>query len=207
MAITRQLIFGIDPYGREPYIQTFAFADVPDANEDSKAFTCGVVPHSRSSGVSLMQESVFLGTTSAVGKTFQAFRDTVAQDGSSTVTAMAVTQRLDPDARLDTGSDSTQAKRVTKKRFINVNFSGQSPLRSDVEISYCLDGDPLSGDPVVWRDFLADEGDTKLSFDGALGTFCHIKIVDESTTYNEVVFPPFCLEYISEGTEREGRTD
>lgn len=204
MGITRQLIFGIDPYSSEQNINTFSFEDVPDANTSSKAFTCGMIPHARSSGTSMMQETVFLGTTSGVGKTFQAFKDTLALDGSMEVTATAVTQRIDPNARADV-KDSV--KGVTQKRFLNLNFSGISPFRSDMEITFCLDGDPISGDPVTWLDFVGTSGDSKISFDGARGGFCHIRFVDTSVRYNVIAVPAFSLEYISEGAEREGGND
>lgn len=202
MGITRQLIFGIDPYGTEPLIQTLEFSDVVDANTEGKAFTCGIVPKGRSYGVSLIQEAMFLGTTSFVGKTYHALMDTLAQDGTEAVTATAVTQRIDPDARID--SSRRNPLRVTKKRFLTINFNGKSPLRTGVSIQYCLDGDPISGDAVTWIDFLGNVGDTKLSFDGALGNYIHIRLVDSSNKYHESVLPPFSIEYISEGEEREG---
>jgi hypothetical protein len=203
MGTTRQLIFGIDPYGNEPLIQTLEFAQVPDANLTGKAFTCGVVPKARSSGVSLMQETVFLGTTSAVGKTFQALVDTLAEDDGETVTATAVTQRIDPDAR----ADGSNFQSVTQKRYLTINFNGNSVIRTGASASYCLDGDPISGDPLTWVNFLGTTGDTKLSFDGAKGNFAHLRFIDASNSYHEVAVPPFCVEYISEGVEREGRDD
>lgn len=203
MGITRQLIFGIDPYSSEQRISTLSFADVPDANTTSKAFTCGLVPHSRSSGVSLMQETMFLGTTSAVGKTFQALKDTLSMDGAMAVTATAVTQRIDPEARAD-DSGRNAPRDVTQKRFLNLNFSVTSPFRDGMSISYCLDGDPISGDPVTWKDFLGTEGDTKISFDGARGNFCNLRFVDTSVRYNEIAVPAFALNYVPEGAEREG---
>lgn len=203
MSLTRQLIFGIDPYRQEGYIQTLSFEDVPDANTSSKAFTCGLVPNSRSSGASLLQETMFLGTTSAVGKTYQALKDTLSLDGSMASTATWVSQRIDPEAR----ADSRNVRMVTQKRWLSVTFNGESVLRDGVSIQYCLDGDPLSGDPITWRDFVGSEGDRKLYFDGARSHWIHIKVVDESTTFNEIVIPPFSVEYISDGTEREGRID
>lgn len=203
MGTTRQIIFGIDPYREESYIQTLAFASVPDANTSAKAFTCGVVPSSKGTGASLLQEVIWLGTTTATALTFKALDDTVSLDGASTVTAMAVTQRLDPDARVDSGD----ARAVTQKRFHNANFNGKSPKRTGVTIQHCLDGDPISGDPITWTDLVGDNGDTKLYFEGARGSFIHLKFTDTSTTYNTVVIPPFGIEYTSEGPEREGRDD
>lgn len=204
MGITRQLIFAIDPYSNEQYINTFSFADVPDGNSSSKAFTCGLVPHSRTSGVSLMQESAFLGTTSGVGLTFQAFKDTLSKDGTSDVTATVVFQRIDPDARADITRHDSDGRNVTQKRFLNINFSLPSPYESGFAIDYCLDGDPTTGDPVTWKNFLGTAGNSKLSFDGALGTFFYLRIIDTSMRYNVIGVPPFSLEYISEGPEREG---
>lgn len=203
MAVTRQLIFGIDPYTNEQYINTFSFADVPDSNALSKAFTCGLVPNSRTSGVSLMQESVFLGTTSAVGVTYQAYKDTIGTDGTTGVTATAVFQRIDPEARADVPA-MRAARQVTQKRFLSLDFASPTTYQDDVQVSYCQDGDPTTGDPITWKDFLGTIGDTKLSFDGCRANFIYIRVIDTSVRYNVLGVTPFSIEYISDGEEREG---
>lgn len=202
MSITRQLIFGIDPYASEAYLSTYSFADIPDANTTALAFTCGFVPSSKSSGASLVQETIWLGTTSGIAKTYRAFDDALATDGSTTVTATAITQRLDPDARVD----SKNPKLVSQKRYLTVNFNGPSPLRTGVTMQLCVGGNPISGDPVTWLSLVGKAGDTLFYCESARGGYVHLKFTDASTRYNEVVIPPYGLAYEDDGPEREQRT-
>lgn len=202
MGTTRQLIFAINPYGDDEYMTTISFAQVPDANLTSKAFTCGLVQNGSTSGATLMQETVWLGTTDAVGKTFQAFDSSLAEDDGETVTAMAVTQRLDPDAR----ADSKNPRFVSQKRYLTLNAHGKPLKRSGVTVQACVDGDPLSGDSLTWVDLQGDNDDQLLYFEGARGNFIHLKIVDSSNTHSEVAIPAFSIAYNPDGPEREGRT-
>ena len=202
MAITRQLIFAITPgeNGRRDECFSLAFGDVADGNSSGEAFTCGVMPPSKGSGISIMQETVFLGTTSGAALTFQAFKDTLALDGSTAIRGRAITHRIDPDAR----ADSSARRSVTQKEYENLNFNGTSPMERGATIQYCRDTYPLRDATVEWNPFGGSSTDTLLSFEKRLANWVNIKIEDSSTSVGVPLLPPFSIEYISDGEEREG---
>lgn len=196
---TRQLIFGIDPK-RRGLACTLAFAAIPDGNSEGKAFTCGVVPPARGTGINIMQESMFLGTTSGVGETFQALKDDVALDGDEPVAARLISHRIDPDAR----ADSDQALQATQKQYLTLNFNGVSPRESGATIKYSKDSDPVTDPVTTWYDFIGAVDDTLLHFKKTSANWINLLIEDSSTVYNQPMLPPFSIEYQSDGEEREG---
>lgn len=196
MAVTRQIIFGISP--KEGLAQTFSFVQAPDSNSSSKAFTCAIVPKTRGAGVNLLQETVFLGTTSAAGVTLQAFKRGVAKDGIHTVTASAVSHRLDPDVREDRRSRSH-----TTKRYRRIYFHGDNPRAAGREIYYTKDTDPLTDPMTTWTAFEGDADKSFNEFSSGIAEYIHIKMVDETDVIDSEALCEFSLEYYSTAP-REG---
>ena len=201
MGITRQYIFGIDPKGG--VCQTFGYAQVPDANTSGKAITCAHYPAAKGSGVSLMQETLFFGTTSAVGKMFQTFKDSQSLDGTEAIEGEFITARLDPDNRADGGPN--RGRDSTQKRFYFVNHNSPTMIDRGGTLYWTKDVDPLTDSMVVWTEFQANEGDTKFYFEKGNANWIHLRGVHDGVSSNSVHLSGFALNYdtISRGEGRD----
>lgn len=199
MGSTRQLIIVVNP--KEGRLTTFKFADVVDGNDESKAFTCGYYPWSKGAGKSVLQETAFLGTTPAVGQTYQAFRDDKSQDGTTPIVARAITQRIDPDVRPD-----VNIKRVkTAKRFLSISFNGKSPSEVGLDVYYAKDSDPIKDPMVNWLEAKAASGDTVLGVEGDdVADWFNLRFECSGDNVEDDVLPAFDIGYYSMGN-REGR--
>ena len=193
MAIARQLILGIDPANGESF--TVAFADVPDGNTEQKFFLCGYCPPQKGLGISVMQESVFLGTSQPVGRTYQAFLDALSLDDLTPITGRVVTHRIDPEAR----ADANALKNATTKRYLKLILGGDNPMQAnEATIEWLKDEDPL-GPMATWQPIAGDADDTVLHFESGLANFIHLKIEDASMVVNRIVLPPFSIGFYSIG--------
>lgn len=195
--ITRQFCFGINPESGEANL--YEWADVPDGNSSAKAFTCGVVPPCKGAGINAFQETVFLGTTSGVGKTFQTFKDRVALDGTQPITATAITHRIDPDAR----EDGPYGKATTMKRYESIQWAGKNPAESGAHVYYARNSDPLVA--ATWTELAGDVTDSLVTFVKGLAQWVNLKIVDATTNINTVILPPFGVNYTTIGDGRDIR--
>lgn len=189
MAITRQLVFCIDP--KSGVACTFSYADIPDANDSSKAITCAHVPAARGSGISVMQESMFFGTTSAVGKTFQTLRDTLAKDGTEDISAEFITSRVDPDNR----SDERTQREPTTKRYEWLIFNGPHPVEKGGNLYWTKDVDPIRDSLVTWNQFSMDAGDSTTYFESGLAEWVHLRGVFSAIQNNEIHLSGFGVQY------------
>lgn len=187
--ITRQFCFGINPDTGEANL--YEWTDVPDGNSTGKAFTCGVVPPSKGAGINAFQETVFLGTSSGVGKTLQAFVDGVAMDGSQAIVATAITHRIDPDAR----EDGPTGKATTIKRYESIQWAGKNPAENGAVVSYAKNADPVNDASVTWTPLAGDSDDSLVTFNKGLAQWMNLKITDSTTNINTVILPPFGVNY------------
>lgn len=190
MATTRQIIFGIDP--RQGLAQFLSFAQVPDGNASEKAFTCAFVPPARSSGTTLMQESVFIGGNTGAGITLRALQDTLALDGTDPITAQWVSARIDPEVR----ADANQVRRKIAKRYDKLSWNGENPeLRGDTTVQWAKDIDPINSPTVNWMSFSGVPARSRVQFPSGLAEWIHLRIVDTSTVTGLISVPPFMIEY------------
>lgn len=197
---TRQIIFGIDPRGSDPITFTLVFADIPDGNEDLKAFTCGYRPPTKGAGSSIAQESIFLGTTADAGLTFQALKDDKTQDGTTPIVARAITQRIDPDAR----PDANIARSKTTKRFLQVAFNGKAPDELGLDVYYAKDSDPLKDPSVNWIAATGAAGDTQLEIEDGVADWLNLKFETTVSNVDDEIVSAFDVVYYGTGS-REGR--
>ena len=197
---TRQIIFGIDPRGSDPLTFTLVFDDIQDGNEDLKAFTCGYYPPTKGAGSSLAQESIFLGTTTDAGLTFQALRDDKTQDGTTAITARAITQRIDPDAR----PDANIARSKSTKRFLQIAFNGKAPSDLGLDVYYAKDSDPIKDPAVTWIEATSATGDTQLEFEDGLADWLNLKFETTVSNVDDEIISAFDVIYYGTGS-REGR--
>lgn len=200
MASTRQLIIGVDP--DKGIAETLSFTEISDGNNMGKCFTCGVLPDARGSGSNFMQETVFLGTSSAAGITLQAFKDTLAMDGSTAVTGTIVTHRLDPLARMDARVGG-KLRQVTMKKYLSLEWAGTNPQADGRAVQFCKNVDPIGGGTFVWENLQGGDSDTVMQFLEGLAQWIHLRIVDSTNIANQVVMPPFGLVYNNLGDGRE----
>jgi hypothetical protein len=196
---TRQLCFGIDPYTGEANL--YEWIDVPDSNASAKSFTCGVVPAAKGAGINAMQETVFLGTTSAAAQTFQSFVDTVAMDGSQHIVGSAITHRIDPDCR----EDGPYGKSATAKRYESVQWCGKNPKENGAAVYFAKDSDPVNDPMVSWTELAGAADDSIATFESGLAQWVNLKIVDSTANIGTVILPPFAVNYTTVGTGRDIR--
>lgn len=190
---TRQLILGIDPLTGDNF--TLAFGHCIDGNPDRANFLCGYCPPQKGTGMSVLQECVFLGTTVGTGLTFAALIDALSMDGGSmAIRGRCITHRIDPDAR----ADVNQVKSSTTKRYLKLILGGNNPMQFGLKIQWTKDQDPL-GPFVVWQDISGDPDDTVLYFENGLANFIHLKIDDSTNIVGKVVLPPLSIGYYGIG--------
>lgn len=199
MGVSRQLILCIDP--RSDAINTISFSSVPDGNSSGKIFTCAYVPPAKGSGISITQETMFIGAVSEVGTMFQALKQDVAMDGASNVVSEFITQRLDPDNRIESG----RRRSNSTKRYLSVQFNGTIPGEKGVELSWLKDTDPIESNSVSWTTFATNTGDTLVEFESGLADWVHLRGVHNGATGNEVHLDNFSLHFVRVGEGREGR--
>lgn len=198
LAVTRQLIFGIDPGDTSRLAETISFQIAPDRNSESKCFTCAYVPTSRGDKINPAQEGVLLGTMNA-GKTLFALRRGLTQDDGQNIVAEAITQRLDP-TQIDTGESDS-------KRFCRIEFAGVNPLNRGLTLQYATNVDDPSSDPVTWESFdWAGSGNNRAGFPKGLARWINLRIVDATPQANRPVFDGFNLQYYRLNS-REGKND
>lgn len=197
---TRQIVFGIDPRGSDPLTFMLVFADIPDGNEDLKAFTCGYYPPTKGAGSSLAQETVFLGTTADAGITIQALRDDKTQDGTTPIVARAITQRIDPDAR----PDANIARSKSTKRFLQIAFNGKAPSDIGLAVYYAKDGDPIKDPAVNWIEATGASGDTQLEMEDGLADWLNFKFETTVSNVDDEIVSAFDVVYYTIGS-KEGR--
>jgi hypothetical protein len=197
VSTTRQLVFGIDP--QQGLAEFFTFAQVPDGNADSKAFTCCFIPPARGVGVVLMQESVFIGGNASVGMTLQAFQDALGQDGTENISARFVSARLDPEARMD----ANQVHRKVAKRYEKITWNGDNPALRGCEVLWTKDVDPINDRSTTWIPFsTTDPTRSRVQFESGLAEWIHIWVIDETTQVGVVALPPFMIEYYTTGPQQ-----
>lgn len=205
MGITRNFIFAIDPYLPQGDLgpglcSTLSFTAVPDGNDSEKSFSCGYAPLTRGSGVSIAQETLFIGTNAEAGYTYQTLKDNLTQDGSNPVVAEFITRRLDPDSRPGSGN-----RESSTKRYENLDFNGPSILELGGSIYWTKDCNPIRDNTVSWKEFTYNSGDTGLYFEKGLGNWVHIKGVCSGASAGDILLSAFTLRYRYVGRGIEGR--
>lgn len=190
MAVTRQLIFVISP--KDGVVNTYSFSGIDDANNEGKAFTCGYVPGARGSGSTLMQDLMFLGTTSAAGKTYRTFDDSLGLDGSDTIRSEFITARIDPDNRENFGGRDS-----TTKRYEWVDLNGPNLAEIGGDIYWVSDTDPVNDPNLIWTEFNINSGDTRGYFESGLANHVHLRGVHTGTDQGKVHLSGFAIHYIT----------
>ncbi len=199
MGVSRQLILCIDP--RSDSINTISFTAVADGNSSGKIFTCAYVPPAKGAGISITQETMFVGGVAEVGTMYQALKQDVTMDGASNVVSEFITQRIDPASRSEGGGARTNST----KRYLSLQFNGTVPADKEVELSRAKDIDPVGGNTVTWTDFAGSSGDTIFEFESGLADWVHLRGAHDAATGNEVHLDNFLLHYVRVGEGREGR--
>lgn len=200
MGITRQIVFCTGKDG-ELY-STQSFSAVADGNSSAKAFVSAYVPPSKGTGVNPEQETIFVGTTSAVGKTYQIFRNDLALDDGATITGSAITRRIDPEARID----KNQIRIANSKRYHALRFHGQAPNLTDVIIEWTKDVDPTTSPMITWEELTGDSGDIVLEFESGLAEWVHLRVTDTGTVVGRPVFNAFAIVYYPLGAREDIET-
>lgn len=198
MAITRQVIFGIDP--ELGLAETLSYSEVPDNNVSAKTFTSAFVPVTRGAGVTLLQESLFLGGSSEAGVMFQTLKDNLAQDGTTNIVSTFVTARIDPESR----PEIRAPREANTKRYHSLQVNGVNPLAKGVTLSWTKDVDPIRGPTVLWKDFNGDGSKTVLMFESGLAEWVHLRGVHSAATSNEIHLDNFQIGYYPVGEGRQG---
>ena len=187
MAITRQLLFVVSP--KDGVVNTFSFSGIDDANNESKAFTCGHVPGARGSGATLMQDLMFLGTTSAVGQTYRTFDDSLGADGSDSIVSEFITARIDPDNRDERARDSTT------KRYEWADFNGPNLSEFGGSLYWASDVDPVREPMLSWNQFSLSSGDTRGYFESGLANHVHLRGVHTGSDQGKIHLSGFAIHY------------
>lgn len=205
MGVTRVLIFAIDPYQEQGNLgpglcTTISYADVPDGNDTEKAFTCAYVPPSKGLGVSIAQETMFLGTTSAAGKMYQTLDRRLSLDGSTAITYDVITARVDPD-----NSSDSSSRESTTKRYDVLDFNGPSFLDFSGTGYWAKDCNPVEDASVTWKTFQHQAGKTGLYFESGLANWIHVRATGSSPNSGSTVFSGFTVRYRHIGKGVEGR--
>lgn len=206
MAVTRVALFLISPFEQQPdvgpgIVSTLSYATVPDANATGKSFTCAYCPPSRGSGVSVAQETMFVGTNAAGGKTLQTFKNNLALDGSAAITAEFISQRLDPENR----GDSNQGRDSVSKRYDFVAMDGANLTDDGGQLYWLKDIDPATSPVVSWTEFTYTAGDRGFYFESGLGKFVHLRGVYDGMTAGQRLLSGFSLRYRLVGKSEEGK--
>lgn len=206
MAVTRVALFLISPFESQDDLgpgitTTLSYAAVPDANETGKSFTCAYYPPTRGSGVSIGQETMFLGTNSAVGKNFQTFKNNLALDGSSPIEAEFISQRLDPENR----GDSQQGRDSVQKRYDVLAMDGANLTDDSGQLFWLKDIDPITSPSVQWTEFSYASGDKGFYFESGLAKFVHIRGTYSGTTVGQRLLSGFSLRYRLVGHSEQGK--
>lgn len=205
MGVTRNFIFAIDPYKEQSGLgagvcSSISFTAVPDGNDTEKAFTCGYAPPTRGSGVSISQETLFLGTNTEAGKMYQTLSENLSQDGTASIAWEFITARIDPDSRPDSGS-----RESSTKRYEGLDFNGPSLLEHTAQAFWTKDCNPIEDSSVTWKEFSYDSGDTGLYFESGLANWVHLKGTGSGTASRETMLSGFTVRYRHVGKGAEGR--
>lgn len=187
MPSARQLVLAVDVDSESGLIlNTYSWAAIPDQNSDGKAITCAFVPPAKSYDINPMQETMFLGTINA-DLSIQTFRRDLSQDGDEDVTAVAITNRLDPTF-LETGWSDT-------KRFTHIEFPSVNPISKGLTVEYCREAESPHIEGTTWEEFSIGSNERKGTFPSGLAKWIHLRITDDTNLTNQEVFGSFCLYY------------
>lgn len=196
----RNLIFGMDPV--HGLTGTFSWQDVLDLNSDEKGITIGYVPRTKGKNISILQETLFLGTINA-GLVMQTFRGDLTRDGSNAFTAKAITNRIDPDLINRPQSVENPALKV----FWDIEFMEVNPVTHGATIQYTRDSKRPHVDAVSWEDFVSVSGAARFAFNNNKARWTHIKIEDATVLANKPVFGGFLMRYAGRNSRERGPTN
>ena len=207
MAVTRVALFLISPFEEQPgvgpgVVSTLSYTAVPDANATGKSFTCAYCPPSRGSGVSVAQETMFLGTNAAAGVTLQTFKNNLALDGASPIQAEFISARLDPENR----ADSNAGRDSIAKRYDYVAMDGANLTDDGGTLYWLRDIDPVTSAVVSWRQFDYEPDDKGFYMEESLAQYVHLRGVYSGLTACQRLLSGFSLRYRLVGKSEQGRT-
>lgn len=200
MALQRNIVIGLDPI--RGLTGTFSWADVADLNESDKGLTSGYVPRTKGSKISLLQDSLFLGTINA-GVTLQTFRGDLGRDGVTAFKAKAITNRIDPAIV----NRPQTVENPNLNRFWQVEYFDVNPIAHGATVQYTRDAIEPHTNAVVWEDFKGLSDGARFAFNNGLARWVHLKIEDDTEKFNKPVFGGFTLVYDDLGTRERGTTD
>jgi hypothetical protein len=185
MSLSRNLVIGIDPFNGPN--ATYSWEAVEDGNSDGQMITCAFCPPPAKYGIlGTRQECVFLGVSGCdfVVKSFDASK---SQDNDNVITAMAITNRIDPTQALGSPPDA--------KRYVSLSFQNVNPLSKGLDVDYAKESEDPIEDVVTWDEFHWDTGSSRISFPRGLAQWIHLRIKDLTVYANRVVFGSFVVNF------------
>lgn len=181
--VAKQIVFALDPYNG--MAGTYEWPNtVEDGNDDESVFTVAYAPPAKETLLTGFQSSVFIGAINA-SEMLLTFKDELAMDGSDTITAEAITSRVDPSLQ---GQAQPDAKEFYFIEFIHIN-----PAEEGLDIDYAVEIKDPTRESVSWQDTYFESGQSKVFFPSALARWVHLRIRDTTNTVNENIFGPFNL--------------
>ena len=196
---TRQIIFGIDP--KNGLSGTYSWASVPDKNSSQKGITCAYVPETKGTGISLLQETVFMGTINA-NITLQSFRDDLAQDDGVVIGGELITARIDPTQKTSE-SPLAGGAFTDSKRFNQIVFPELNPLDKGLSVEISRDARRPDTETPVWQSLARSPGRSKATVEKGVARWLNMRIVDNTTLVMTPVFGSFMVSFYSLGV-RDG---
>ena len=200
MSQQRNLIFGLDPL--RGLNGTFSWADVPDLDADDKGFSIGYVPRTKGVQISVLQETLFLGTINA-DLTIQSFRSDLVQDNNVAFTARAITNRIDPS--LINAQPGVEAS--GQKQFWDIAYLDVNPIAVGATHKYARDALRPHTDATAWEEFKGRSDGARFAFNNGLARWIHLEIIDTASPVGTSVFGGFNLSYLELGARERGTTD
>lgn len=201
MAVTRQLVIGIDPIlgvdnsqNTWPVANTYSWASVPDQNSGAKSISTAFVPRTKGTNIYPWQDTILLGTVGA-SIMMQAFRNDLALDNGSASTGTLITNRIDPTRIDDEPPDW--------KRFLGIEFPGANPMALGCTIQFCKDIDDPLNSGVTWTSLTFSSTDIRTFIPSGLARWIHLKFIDTSSQALRAIFDGFILHYIKLGSRED----
>jgi len=198
--VQRNLVFGIDPI--RGLTGTYSWADVPDLDESAKGLSIGYVPRTKGANVSILQETLFLGTTNA-NLVMQTFRGDLGRDDGTAFIGKAITNRIDPMLQ----QRPMEMEAPSLKRFWDVEFFDVNPIFNGATVRYTRDAIQPHIDAVTWENFKGNLSGARHAFNNGLARWVHIEIEDAGELTSKPIFGGFNLRYLDFGSRERGPTD
>ncbi len=165
MAVSRNITIGIDP--KDGLTNTYTWAIVEDGNSAGKVLVCGYIPRTKGSGISPMQETMFLGGLN-LGTTYQTLQQNLAQDDGVDFEADAIFSNLDPVIATEGTADT--------KRFVRLDFPTFNPFSKNVTVRYSSNTESPQERPATWYNFTHTAGSLRAFFNGVTARFVNVRV-------------------------------